>query len=104
MFARIDNDNNLELVALKDVLSNQLLNNASIAFTLVASGDVTGVQGQGWPSSMTLVNSDSGHWHGTIVNSCVLTNQGFYQCLITVTHAGKVGNWRLPVQAIIREE
>ncbi len=103
-FVFISNDNNVELHRLRDTLSNQLINTAAVDFTLVLSGQSTGVSGQSWPSSMTVVNSDRGQWHGVVVNSVSLISQERYQCLITVTHAGKIGNWKLPVQAIVREE
>lgn len=103
-FVLISNDNNVELHRLRDTLSNQLLNAAAVDFTLVLSGQSTGVSGQTWPSSMTMVNSDRGQWHGVVVNSVSLTNLERYQCLITVTHGGKIGNWKLPAQAVFREK
>lgn len=103
-FVYLRNDNNVELHALRDTLSNQLLNSATVEFTLVLSGQSTGVSGQTWPSSMTMVNSDRGQWHGVIVNSVSLTDQERYQCRITVTHSGKVGNWKLPAQGIERDQ
>lgn len=105
LFAAIGNDLNLCFADVTHTLSRTLVTSANITFTLVVSGTMTTVSGQAWPSSMTLVNAETALWCGPLVNSLMFTQDGHYQARVTIdAGAGKVGFWRLPIKAVVRED
>jgi hypothetical protein len=100
----IGNDQNLRLADLRHVLSGTLITSANIIFSIVLSGSVTGVSGQSWPSSMTLVNTETALWVGPLLSSLALTEGGAYEARITANAGtGVLGFWRLPIKAIVRD-
>jgi len=104
MFIEIGNDSNLRLAELRHVLSGTLITSADIQFTIVLSGGNWQVTGQSWPSSMTLVNTETALWVGPLVNSMVLAEGEHYEARITANAGtGVLGFWRLPIRAIVRE-
>lgn len=105
LFAMIGNDANLRGAHLTHILSNTLVTTATITFTVVVSGTANQVSGQTWPSSMSLINSETALWVGPLINSLGFAESGHYQALVTVDAGiGMKGFWRLPIKAIVRDE
>lgn len=104
MFLRMGTDNALHLLDVRNTVSNQLLRGATIESTLVLSGTSTQVSGQTWPTSLTLINSESAHYVSTLVDSLMLTESEYYQAETVIDNgAGEKATLKLPVQAIWEE-
>lgn len=105
-FAYIGNDNILTMVELSSAAPGSMgyTNTASVVVTVVDSGATSGVGGQSWPATMTLVSSETGKWQATIADTASLSNGGYYQAIVEADSGpGLHGKWKVPVKAIVRE-
>jgi len=105
-FAYIRNDNILELTSLYSAAPSSMgfTNTASVVVTVVDSGASAGIGGQSWPTTMTLVSSETGKWQATITDTASLENNGFYQAIVTADSGpGLRAQWKVPIKAIVRE-
>lgn len=102
----IENDNLVTLDAVASIAANSLgyINTASVTATLVLSGTSTQVSGQAWPTSFSLVSSETGTWQTTLSSSLQVTESQYYQLTIDIWGgSGLDGTRQFPLQARVRE-
>lgn len=101
----IGNDEHLLLNGLSNTLSRTLITSATVTYTVVLSGGVSGITGQTWPGSMTVTNTDAANWAGQLINSLVVTDGEYYQARTFVDLAdGRRAFFLIPLQGTNRDE
>jgi len=98
----IGNTNMIELRGLRDELSGEYINDATVTVTI---RDLTGTEmdGQQWPATMPYVDGSRGIYRVPIVHSVPFTKDTNYIATITASAAGGTrGEWGMPLLARTR--
>ncbi|KKL24558.1 hypothetical protein LCGC14_2414110 [marine sediment metagenome] len=96
------NDNLLELVDLKDVVTGNFANTAVVAVTLVDKDDVN-VVGETWPLTMAFVAASNGLYRAVLKDTLTLIVDALYTAKIDVNDgANKQAHWEFLVRAETR--
>ena len=89
----VGNTQVLELSGLKDTVSGNYQNDATVTVTLTDSAGAS-VSGQTWPAAMTYVPASNGTYRVTLDSDLVLTAGVTYTARIDVIAAGGIiGRW-----------
>lgn len=98
----LNNDNVLELDALKNGLDDSFINDATVTCTL-QDEDGTEVAGESWPISMLYVASSDGKYRCTLEDGLMLSNDTKYVAIVNVdAGADLIGEFRLKLYAEYR--
>ena len=94
----INNDSLIELIGLKNSLTDSYVNDATVTVTLY---DSTGaeVSGISWPLTMAYVTASNGDYRGTLDKAVVLITGALYKAVITALDGINDGEWVLYLRA-----
>ena len=98
----IGNDMSLTVTGLKDEVSGDFINNATVTARLRdrAGNDITG---QSWPATLTYVTGSNGIYRGTLEDGLDLDPNKVYRVEISVdAGSNAIGFWRYERKAIYR--
>jgi hypothetical protein len=96
------NDNLLELVGLKDVVSGSFANSATVTVTLVDKDDVE-VAGETWPLTMSYVAASDGLYRAVLKDTLTFVVDDLYTAKIDANDgADRQAHWKFPVRVETR--
>ncbi|KKK68278.1 hypothetical protein LCGC14_2945670 [marine sediment metagenome] len=96
------NDNLLEVVGLKNVVTDTFINTATVTATLVDSKDVN-VVGESWPITLSYVAASDGLYQAILKDTMTLVSGGLYTAKIDADDGpNKRAHWEFPVRAETR--
>lgn len=98
----IDNDNVLTVDQLKDIITGQYINNATITATIK---DIRGreVDGISWPLSVPPVSANTtGKYQAVIDDDLKVAENPYYLYLSIDAGSDRIANWRLETRALRR--
>ena len=95
----VNNDNDVELKELSDRRDGEVINDATVTYTLKTTGGATVTTG-----SLTYVADSSGSYRGTIESSVSLTAEQEYRLTVTAVHGTINGEWTIPCKAQTRTQ
>jgi len=88
------NDNLLELIDLKDVVSGNFANSAAVSVTLVDKDDAN-VVGETWPLTLDYVAASNGLYRAVLKDTLTLVVGGLYTAKIDVNDgADRQAHWK----------
>lgn len=100
----VGNDMLLEVADLKDDVTGEHLNAATVTVTLKDSAGVN-VTGETWPLALAYVTSSNGVYRATLKDTLSLTaNARYVATVIADAGSGKRAQWELDVVARTRRE
>lgn len=96
------NDNVIQLTGLKDEVTGNDIDDATVTVTLL---DSTGaeVTGDSWPLSMAPFGA-GGIYRATLIDTLGVTLLDNYVAVIDVSKTGIKAKWSIPAQVTLREE
>lgn len=93
----LGNDMILEVVSLKDRLTGEAINDATVQVTLKDSAG-TNVVGETWPLVLPYVTASNGVYRATLKDTLTVTANARYVATITADNgAGRRGQWETDV-------
>jgi hypothetical protein len=98
----IGNDHAIELRGLKDEISNDFLNAATVTVTLKDSAGAN-VSGASWPIAMTFITGTNGVYRATLPDELAIVDGRRYTAVVVADGgANKRGQWNIPCAARLR--
>jgi len=96
------NDHTIELRNLKNEVTGDYLDAATVTVTLVDSNDAE-VSGETWPLTMSYVTGSNGVYRATFSDTLSLTKLAKYTAKVTADGgAGLKGYWEVPLKCLQR--
>lgn len=96
------NSNIIELRGLKNVVTGEYLDAASVTVTLLDSSD-SEVTGESWPLTMDYVTSSSGIYRATLSSSLGVSKASNYTAVIEADGGvGLAGKWEVALKCLQR--
>ncbi len=96
------NDNLLEVIGLKNVVTDAFVNTATVTATLVDKADAD-VGGETWPITLGYVAASNGLYQAILSDALVLVVGDLYTAKIDADDGpNKVAHWEFPVRAETR--
>lgn len=96
------NDNLLEVIDLKNVVTDTFVNTATVTATLVDSEGVD-VVGESWPITLAYVAASDGLYQAILKDTLTLAPGDLYTAKIDADDGpNKVAHWEFPVRAKTR--
>lgn len=92
-----DNDNLVELDALKNAASDAYINNATVTLTAIKNATGTTVTGDTFPKTMTYVTSSNGKYQASVDKLLAVVAGQAYTAVIDAVSSGIDGHWELPL-------
>lgn len=98
----VENDNVITLVGLKNKVSGDWINNATVTVTLYDENDAE-VSGQSWPASLAYVSASNGNYRATLEDVLNLLPNVEYTAIVTADGGpGLKGVWKESVSSVTR--
>ena len=98
----VGNDNVMELRGLRNAVSSDYMNAATVSVTIKTKAGVN-VAGATWPITMTYVTSSTGNYRGTIPAALEIVHGREYLAVISATMSGTTARWDEDVLALNRD-
>jgi hypothetical protein len=101
MTAYVDNTNVLQIVGLRDTLTADFINDATVVVT-VKDADGDAVAGETWPMTMAYVTGSNGDYSVTLSTDLDIEARVAYFAHIDATVDGNVASWQFRFRPQVR--
>ncbi len=92
-----DNDNLVELDALKNAATGAYLNTATVTLTAIRDAAGATVSGETFPKTMAYVAASDGKYQAVVDKAIAIVAGQAYTAIIDVAASGLDGHWELPL-------